>query len=138
MSIFLDIDSNKVKYILKVYAKLVSNMAHATYGNIWSFMKFLRISIAYNSFLLISFKSCISISKWSWDIIFFTCRHNISCSTHQYYNLLFIVILLWWFVKFGCLNEVVWHIHVYCRGTWHSPILGVQLVFYLIISKTYE
>jgi len=65
MSFFLDIDSNKVKYILKVYAKLVSNMAHAKYGNILSFMKFLRISIAYNSFLLISFKSCISISKCS-------------------------------------------------------------------------
>jgi hypothetical protein len=69
------------------------------------------------------------------NIIFFSRRHNISCSTHQYSNLSFLVIvfLLSCFVKFVCLSEVIWHIHVYCRRTWHSLVLEVHLVFYLIV-----
>jgi len=71
------------------------------------------------------------------NIIFFSRRHNISSSTHQYSNLSFLVIvfLLSCFVKFVCLNEVIWHMHVYCRRTWHSLVLEVQLVFYLITSN---
>jgi len=95
----------------------------------------LQCFLSHESHIYIYMYICVCVYIYVYNIcsVLSEIRMHSMCSWKHYFLFTQTQYLLSCFVKFVCLSEVIWHIHVYCRRTWHSLVLEVHLVFYLIV-----